>query len=163
MLRRERRVGGYYERQPKVIAPPPEERPTPVENATLAAVNGGTLKGATQNGTGTLNVNNTLDCDAIVKLVNETNIESSAPILFYVQQHRAATLNDLPNNRFRVMFSTGVNWDSLLETFTQDDLYFQFDRAVDFSQRNALRDLTLGKVGPDQASFTTMTKVDFAR
>jgi hypothetical protein len=141
----------------------PQTSPVAADSVPQAPVSGSVLRAAAQAGTGSLTINDTLDCDALVKLVDETNTDSSAELLFYVQQHRTATLRGIPERRFYVLFATGGNWDPVLEMFTKDDLYFQFDRALDFVKPNTARDLALGKVGGDQPRFSPITKVDFSK
>jgi len=151
----------YSENLKNTTADPPALPPS-APAPSGPPINGAVLKGPDRVGEGSLTVNDILDCDAVVK-ISASNGDSTNPMLFYVQKHRAATLRGIPDGRFCVMFSTGGSWDALLETFTQDDLYFQFDRALEFNASHGEHDLTLGGIGPGQAFFSPITKPDFAR
>ena len=137
--------------------------PTAPVEAMLGPMNGTILRNPEQPGTGTLSVNDTLDTDAVIKIVKGTNADTGTVMSFYVQQHRVAKARGIPPGRYHVLFATGSHWDGLLDTFTKDDLYYRFDREFDYTADNVQGDLTLGNVGPQQAHFSAITKIDFGQ
>jgi ribosomal protein L37AE/L43A len=133
----------------------------PAPSAPRALDNGVVLQGLERVGFGTLAINNGMDSDVVVKLVNGTNVGPDSVMEFYIQQRHTATLRAIPEGRFRVMFSTGADWDSILETFTRDDLYFEFDKTLNNVPTDSQHELALGGPLAAKAPSSPITKVDF--
>jgi hypothetical protein len=104
------------------LAPPR----VPMPNRRLP--NGTVTTSLTGSGRGELTVKNGPDVDAVVRLVKGGETVASV----YVRRRSAATIEGIPDGRYRVFYTGGVDWDRRLGAFTRDSRFERFDDAFPF-------------------------------
>lgn len=75
-------------------------------------------------------VRNSTDRDAVVKLVDATVGHTIAAV--YVTANSSATIDELPEGSFAVLYSQGVDWDDNSKTFRRKKSFGKFDQNLDF-------------------------------
>jgi hypothetical protein len=95
--------------------------------------NGEVLVSPTPYGNGQLIVKNGTSQDAIVKLINPDIDQIVAS--FYIRAKQTATLKNVPDGSYRIIFTTGKNYNSGTSLFTRNVSYSKFDKIATFSTR----------------------------
>jgi hypothetical protein len=85
-------------------------------------------------GTGLLTVRNGNDTDAVVVLADGGN-----RISVFVRRHRTATVDGVPDGKFRVYLASGRGWDAARNTFGLDCSFEQFERRMAFRAPAGMR------------------------
>lgn len=139
-------------------APPPGRLPEPLTKApatermedtarTREAVDGrlrrssarpvtGTVidRGDGRNGLGSLEVDNGNDVDAVVRVVDEDQSDRVVRSL-YVRAHEKATLSGVPPGTYRLLYSTGTEWNFDSGRFDRGARFGTFAEPFAFAQR----------------------------
>jgi len=105
--------------QPEVPLPPPRR----LGNGTVIA-------GLSRNGNGVLTIDNGTGHDAVIKIVDEKY--GRAVVVFYVCGGQTASIENIPDGSFQVIFATGIDWGKEEGAFTRDKSFAKFDKNLDF-------------------------------
>lgn len=54
---------------------------------------------------------------------------------FFVQAHSTANLSRIPQGRYRLTFTTGLNWVESEDTFSWQPSYSEFERTFEYNER----------------------------
>ncbi len=71
-----------------------------------------------------MSIENDTTRDAVVKLRDDRTQETIVSI--YVKAHHQAELPKVPDGVFQLLFTSGLDWDSELQNFTQQPSYSKF-------------------------------------
>ncbi|WP_299404431.1 hypothetical protein [Acaryochloris sp. IP29b_bin.148] len=111
-----------------IYSPPPlPELPSPSPTPTSpprSLENGTVIDSLIYEGKGHMTVENDTARDAVVKLRDDQTQTTIASI--YVKAHHQAELPKVPDGVFHLLFTSGLDWDSELQKFTQPDRYRKF-------------------------------------
>ncbi|MGH3921313.1 MAG: hypothetical protein ACRDTT_00250 [Pseudonocardiaceae bacterium] len=100
---------------------------TPLPDRQLA--NGRLLDSQRRNGRGQLKIDNDTEHDAVVKLVR-----GGTPIIsIYVSKRSKATVEKIDDGSYELFYTSGMDWDDQLETFTRSCQFERFDEPADFT------------------------------
>jgi len=113
---------------PVTMEPTTKLEPVPMARSLT---NGAIIIELSKHGDGTLNIENGTKRDAVVKLVDDTL--DKAVVGFYVRAGQTATVEEIPDGLFRVLFALGTDWNAVERTFTRDKAFSEFDKKLDFT------------------------------
>jgi hypothetical protein len=89
---------------------------------------------------------------------------------FFVQAHSSAHMKHIPQGRFTLAFTTGLNWNESEDVFTWHPSYDQFDQVFEFNdQRDSERvhyetiNVTLNPVLFGNVQTKTITREEFLK
>lgn len=117
---RELNARGDYD-APAIDVKVPKRRNRRLANGTLIR-NGG------RGGRGYLRIRNGLKRDAVVTLT-----QGKAKVLsVYVRRRSSYQINNIRDGRYRVYFTTGVDWDRSARTFTRNRTFERFEKTLRF-------------------------------
>ncbi|MGH3986910.1 MAG: hypothetical protein ACRDTZ_06280, partial [Pseudonocardiaceae bacterium] len=101
--------------------------PTPLPERRLA--NGRLLDSQRRTGSGQLKVDNGTEHDAVVKLV-----QGGSPVVsVYVGKRSETTVGKINNGSYELFYTSGIDWDGQLKTFTRSCLFERFEEPVEFT------------------------------
>ncbi len=101
--------------------------PTPLPERRLA--NGRLVDSQRRTGSGQLKVDNGTEHDAVVKLV-----QGGRPIVsVYVGKGSKATVGKIADGSYELFYTSGIDWDDQLGTFTRSCLFERFDGPFEFT------------------------------
>jgi len=82
-------------------------------------------------GHGILKIKNGSESHAVVKLVD--TVTDSAVYTIFVRANSEATIPDIPNGRYRLLFATGHGWDDIDGRFRNKEGIAAFEEALTFT------------------------------
>jgi len=84
-------------------------------------------------GDGVLSVHNGNKQDAVIFLVEAVH---DLPVYaFYTRSNDRSLIEGIPDGRYRVLFSTGVDWDDGRQKFTRKQAFAIFEDTIDFTTK----------------------------
>ena len=153
------------QRQPSVS---PAFRTAAQRQNGRSLANGSVIRRGFGQGDGTLRVENGTDSDAVVKLVDSTL--GALVVEFYVRHGQTASVDQIPDGTFQVIFAGGDDWDSEAQGFTRDVSFAAFDKRFDFTTKRTGYEvdyssftLTLHAVPHGNLSSQPISAADFKR
>ena len=153
-------------------AQPLETAPSPALPPPRTLVNGTMISKLSLIGNGRLTVQNGTGRDAVIKVVDEP--ARLSVVAFYVSAGQTASVEQLPDGDFRVLFASGTDWDSAAGTFTRDKTFAKFYSVLNFVTTESTRadgvytqystfTLTLHKVVHGNAKTSKVQEADFLK
>jgi hypothetical protein len=147
--------------EPTVVADP---RPTEYNSLPT----GTRIEGCVGGGHGELKVDNGTTEDAVVRL---SDVATDGTVCWFsVQAHSSAHMKHIPQGRFTLAFTTGLNWNESEDIFTWHPSYDQFDQVFEFNeQRDSERvryntiSVTLNPVLFGNVRTKTITREEFLK
>ena len=144
----------------------------PDTRAIRSFANGRMLATAFLTGKGTLKVINGTPRDAAVKIVDRQ--DWTRPAFFYVRAHDEYTVSGVPDGSYRILFSTGIDWDDAKKEFTKSPSFVAFEEPFPFSTRVEERGgsnyevttrgtITLNSVAGGNADTEKISPAEFTR
>lgn len=132
--------------------------------------NGSIIQNLYRSGDGVLKIDNGTARDAVVKLIDEG--QSQAVSVFYVRAGNVATLDKIPDGKFRVLLASGTDWDRVSHEFTREKSFAKFDKIMDFATSDQIEGdrvyrqsheitLTLHKVPYGNATTSKISEREF--
>ena len=132
--------------------------------------NGSIIQNLYRSGDGVLKIDNGTSRDAVIKLVDED--QGQAIAVFYVRAGNVATLDKIPDGKYRVMLASGMDWDRVGHEFTRDRSFAKFDKIMDFVSSDQIEGdqvyrrsheitLTLHKVPYGNATTSKISEQEF--
>lgn len=109
-----------------------ELRPTAYHSLPTGTRIGGDIG---TNGHGELNVENDAAEDAVVRLSDLATDQTSR--WFFVKAHSTAHAQRIPEGKYRLTFTTGLNWIESDDTFTWEPDYFEFGQTFEYTEPRA--------------------------
>lgn len=101
--------------------------PTPLPERRLA--NGRLVDNQRRTGNGQLKVDNGTEHDAVVKLV-----QGGSPVVsVYVGKGSETTVGKINDGSYELFYTSGIDWDGQLKTFTRSCLFERFEESVEFT------------------------------
>jgi hypothetical protein len=101
--------------------------PTPLPERRLA--NGQLVASLRGTGSGQLKVDNGTEHDAVVKLV-----QGGKPcVSVYVSKGSNTTVGNINDGSYELFYTSGIDWDDQLKTFTRSCLFKRFETPVEFT------------------------------
>ena len=128
------------------------------------------IRRAMLNGGGKLTVKNGLDRDAALKVIDKRKNVCIA--YFYARARSNATVKEIEDGDYRLLFVTGVDWDQGRGCFTREVAFSEFDRSMLYETREQVRDegvfeeytiieVTLHRVSGGNVRTSKMSPEDF--
>ncbi|MGH8572485.1 MAG: hypothetical protein ACREX8_07915, partial [Gammaproteobacteria bacterium] len=103
--------------------------PDPISLPERRLDNGQLVDNQRRTGSGQLEVDNGTEHDAVVKLV-----QSGEPIVsVYVRKGSKTTVEKINDGSYELFYTSGVDWDNELETFTRSCQFERFDAPAEFT------------------------------
>lgn len=91
-------------------------------------------RGQRGTGDGSFEISNSGDLAAVVTLADGDLVGGDLAVAsVYVADGQTATLDRIASATYSVYFTTGVDWDPRLQTFTRDCQFVRFDQPFDFA------------------------------
>jgi hypothetical protein len=105
--------------------------PRPTDYKTLPS--GTRIEGEIDtSGRGELTVDNGTSEDAVVRLCD---VSTNKMLGFFVESRKTFRLTGVPQGSYRLLFTTGLNWEELEDTFSWHPSYSEFDKTFEFSEQ----------------------------
>lgn len=110
----------------------------PITKKTYTSLPTGTKIGSyyTREGQGQLKIDNGTNLDAVVKLVNLSTNRSIYSV--YIKSKDIYWIKNIPNGRYKLLFSLGKDWDSESKKFLQFRTFSKFQDNLNFVTRETI-------------------------
>ncbi|MDQ3762553.1 MAG: hypothetical protein M3460_13035 [Actinomycetota bacterium] len=103
--------------------------PAPTQLPERRLANGQLVDSLRRIGNGQLKVNNGTEHDAVVKLV-----QGGKPIVsVYVGKESSATVENIDDGNYELFYTSGIDWDNQLKTFTRSCQFIRFEAPAEFT------------------------------
>ena len=131
--------GAIKAEQPPIAVPAPIQQEAlreanPTELSATPPTGTNLIKRNGTNGLGKLKISNYSNQDAAVKLKAMAGDHTVLRRFVYVRAGGDLTISGIPAGMYSLQFTMGQNWDSTTRAFHEDEEFFEFGKALEFSE-----------------------------
>lgn len=106
-----------------------ESLPAPTQLPERRPANGQLLDSLRRTGNGQLRVDNGTENDAVVKLMQD----GKSIVSVYVGKGSNTTVDNINDGSYELFYTSGIDWDNQLRTFTRSCLFKRFETPAEFT------------------------------